>query len=481
MEVKNLYDIWVCTLILTLTLMKIISKKAFYLFIITSFSLTGCFVSKKPYFESEYYNKTISDLNNKKTEISFTEDSLSAGFSKLSITPLVKDSDRERLSRAERVPIAGFGQAKTKWATGVHDSIFVRAVAIKAGNNLSVIMTADMLIMPPDLIDSVIVQLSKKGIKREQLFFTATHTHSGIGGWGYGLLARMMAGKGNPQIKEWLVLQMNNAVLTAITDLKPASIATGSRNIPAFIRNRLTGNPDYDNNDLNYIIIRQKDGLTGIITSYGAHATTVGRKNTLLSADYPGYLVRKIEASENCFAMFCGGSMASQAPAGNGEQFDNARYIGESLADSLLSSMNNASLEDRITTSSLSLKISLPRYHMRMTRQIYLSTGLSRSLMAKPENVYLQALRINNLIWYFTPGDFSGEMALLQKRLLAGEGFSTMITGYNGNYVGYIIPSKYFYMKHYEPVMMGWFGPYMGDYISEMMDKMGFIMTGEKR
>jgi hypothetical protein len=179
--------------------------------------------------------------------------------------------------------------------------------------------------------------------------------------------------------------------------------------------------------------------------------------------------------------MFCGGSMASQAPAGKGEQFDNARYIGESLADSLLSSMNNASLRDRIKTSSLSLKISLPRYHMRMTRKIFLSTGLSRSLMARPENVYLQALRINNLVWFFTPGDFSGEMALFRKRVLAGEGFSTMITGYNGSYVGYIIPSKYFYMKHYEPVMMGWFGPNMGDYISEVMDRMGTLMTGEKR
>jgi hypothetical protein len=460
--------------------MNIISKKAFYLFIITSVSLTGCFVSKKPYFQSKYYNKTISDLNNKKTAVTFTEEPVSAGFSKISITPIVKDAKGERLQRKERVPIAGFGQAKTKWATGVHDSIFVRAVAIKAGNDLSVILTADMLIMPPDLIDSLLVQLARKGIKREQLFFTATHTHSGIGGWGYGMLARMMAGKENPLIKNWLVSQMNNAVLMAVTDLKPALIASGSRNIPAFIRNRLTGNPDYDNNDLDYIIIKQENGRNGIITSYGAHATTVGRKNTLISADYPGYLVKKIEATENCFAMFCGGSMASQAPAGKGEQFENARYIGESLADSLLSSVNNNNLRDKIKTSSVSLKMSLPRYHMRMNKKIYLSTGLSRSLMARPENVYLQALRINNLIWYFTPGDFSGEMALIQKKLLAGKGFSTMITGYNGSYVGYIIPSKYFYMKHYEPVMMGWFGPYMGDYISEMMDRIGAVVTGEK-
>ena len=36
-----------------------------------------------------------------------------------------------------------------------------------------------------------------------------------------------------------------------------------------------------------------------------------------------------------------------------------------------------------------------------------LSTSLSEKLMPYPENVYLQALRLNNLIWFFTPGDFS--------------------------------------------------------------------------
>lgn len=452
--------------------MKLNSYKAFCLTLLFSFLSNSCTVVKKPYFQSNYYKITSTDLEKKKSEVLFTDDSISSGFSRVSITPDIRYSTEHRQARREKIPIAGFGQVKTKWATGVHDSIFVRSIALKAGKTLSIIVSADMLIMPPDLIDSLVAQLSHEGIKREQLFFSATHTHSGIGGWGYGILARMMAGKENPTIKRWLVSQMKEAVSDAIADLQPSRIASGSISLPWFVRNRLTGNPAYNNNDFEFIVLQQKKGRQGILTSYSAHATTIGRKNTLISADYPGYLVRKIETENGCFAMFCGGSMASQAPAGKGDQFENAKYIGESLADSLMSRINNTELQEKIVTSSISLKISLPEYHMRMTRTINFTTGLSNSLMAAPENVYLQALRINNLIWFFTPGDFSGEMALLQKKLLAGDGFSTMITGYNGSYVGYIIPSKYFYMKHYEPMMMGWFGPGMGDYIMDIMDQM---------
>ena len=92
--------------------------------------------------------------------------------------------------------------------------------------------------------------------------------------------------------------------------------------------------------------------------------------------------------------------------------------------------------------------------------------------MPLPKNVYLQALRINNLIWFFTSGDFSGESALQIKNLLAAKGYEAIVSGYNGSYVGYIIPGKYFYLDHYETKLMGWFGPTMGDYTMDLIDQM---------
>ena len=441
--------------------------------ILITFIINSCAVVKTPYLKTEYYQNTVSRIDSIKSEICYSNDSIYAGFSRISITPDLNNSVKKpEDGRLKKVPIAGFGQMKTKFATGIHDSIFVKAVALKASQQLVIIISADLLIMPPNIIDSVSSILSEEGFQRNQLFFSATHTHSSIGGWGFGFLAKIIAGKENIDLEKWLIMQIKKAVTSAVSDLHPARIGTGSFNGSPYTLNRITGDQGKKNDEFNYLIIEQIGKRNAIIGSFSAHATTIGRKNTLISADYPGYWERKMENTEADIALFCGGSMGSQSPVCKGNDFECAKYIGESLADSISLTLKGVKLYDKTGISSLSLPILLPEYHMRLTANINLTSGLSKRLMPLPEDVYLQALRINDLIWFFTPGDFSGESALMIKNLLAGEGYQAIISGYNGSYVGYIIPSEYFYLDHYESKSMSWFGPTMGDY---MMDIIGQI------
>lgn len=441
-------------------------------------SLAGCAVVKTPYFQTDYYRNTVSSLDKLKPEIKQESDSVYAGFSKNSIIPDSMIISGKR--KPGKIPIAGFGQLKTKYATGIHDSVFVRAIALKTGDQTSVIISAEMLIMPPNIIDSVLVVLADRGIKGSQLFFTATHTHSSIGGWGYGLLAKMMAGKRNRDIEQWLTMQLANTASEAITDLQPATIGAGSFEAPQFIRNRLTGNPEHNNSSFDFIVAGQVNGKKGIIGIYSAHSTTIGRKNTLLSGDYPGFWSRKLERSASDIAMFCSGSTGGQSPAGKGSAFESAAFIGESLADSVVAKIHLVNMHSKVRFSSLSLNMDLPEYHVRLTSGLNLTTRMSERLMPAPRNVRLQALKINNLIWFFTPGDFSGESALMIKSNLAGKGYYPVVTGYNGSYVGYILPGKYFYLDHYEPRMMGWFGPTMGDYTLELMQLMSGALINSR-
>jgi len=125
-------------------------------------------------------------------------------------------------------------------------------------------------------------------------------------------------------------------------------------------------------------------------------------------------------------------------------------------------------MRDSVILAPLSLKIELPPYHIRLTPRISLSSYLSRKLMPEPRNVYIQAVRIGNLIWITVPAELSGELALQIKNSLSSFGYDCMITSFNGSYIGYIIPGKYFYMDKYEP-KMGWFGPYLGDYTMDLI------------
>src|SRR5690606_6443594 len=167
------------------------------LLVVVYFSATGPVVNT-PYFDSDYFKKSCAEINSLKNNVTPAQGKLYAGFSKVSITPtLNSDSDDIATGKFIQLPLAGFGARKGAPATGIHDSIFVKAVALKVDNNLAVFVGADLLIMPPNISDSVMVVLAKKGFTREQIYFSATHTHSSLGGWGPGFMGKQFAGDEN--------------------------------------------------------------------------------------------------------------------------------------------------------------------------------------------------------------------------------------------------------------------------------------------
>lgn len=446
--------------------------------VVSLFFLISCQVDKTPYFKSSYYQKTETRLDSLQKKRVQNTDFVEAGFSKVSITPGVGYTmDNIEKGQFKVAPLAGFGARKGQSATGTHDSIFVKAAAIKVGAQLVFIVGADLLIMPPNIIDEVTILLQKKGIQRSQVFYSASHTHSSIGAWGPGFIGEQFAGKANSNINQWLVLQISKAVTSAISDLKPAQIGNGYFNAAPYTKNRLIGETGTKNNDFNFISIQQNGGRKAVIGSFGAHATTIGAENMQFSADYPGYWQHKMEQGSVDLAIFCGGSVGSQSPSGEGKGFEKPKKMGESLADSLVIHLAKVVLKDQINLSSMSLKVDLPEYHLRLTTQINFTTWLSKKLMPLPENVYVQVIKIGNLIWLTAPCDFSGEFAKQLKDALAAKGYNANVTSFNGSYVGYIIPGKYFYLDAYEPKTMGWFGPNMGEYTFELLRRLSEIIT----
>ena len=445
------------------------------LFILVSISL----VRRTSYFNEEYFKVTAARIDTIRSAATIRATPLEAGFAKVSITPELTDSENNYLEgKFDRFPLAGYGDRKGKPAAGVHDSIFVKAVALKVNSEILVFTGADLLIMPPNIADSVVKILAPKGIKRNQIIFSATHSHSGPGGWAPGFIGKQFAGDENKDIQRWLALKISECITLAINDLKPASIGTGNFNAENYTRNRVMGESGTKNNDFSFIVLRQAGYKKAIIGSFSAHATTLGEENMEISGDYPGYWQRRIESTSADIALFCAGAIGSQSPVGKGEQFDKAKFIGESLADSVNAHLGAVVLNDKPVISIVSTKIGLPDYHIRLTPKINLSTFWSKRLMAQPENVYLQEIRIDDMVWITTPGDFSGEYAQQIKNTLHAEGFKSNVTSFNGSYVGYIVPGRYFYLGGYEPGLMGWFGPDMGEYTMDVMRQISEIVTG---
>lgn len=434
-------------------------------------------VDHDPYFKESYYQTTIARLDSLQPITS--NGAIEAGFARVSITPQLQSSkDDGELGQFKQMPLAGYGARKGKYASGVHDSIFVKAAAIKVGGQTMVIVGADLLIMPPAIIDSVTALLAADGIQRSQVYYSASHTHSSLGAWGPGIIGKEFAGEENPVLEHWLARQIAAAVRGAVADLKPATISTGNFTIPQYTANRLIGKTGNKNDDFTYIRLEQKGARKAIIGSYSAHATTLGADNLAISADYPGYWQRKLEASGFDCAVFVAGSVGSQSPAADGDGFDKPKQLGEALADSLTSQLAKQSAADTISLAAITLQMQLPEYHIRLTEELNLSSAVSHQLLPFPDHAYLQAMRLGKMIWITTPCDFSGEFAMQLKLALAADGYLCNVSSFNGGYVGYIIPERYFYLDAYEPRVMGWFGLNMGEYMMDLIRQLSRKLAG---
>ena len=435
-------------------------------------------VDHTPYFESDYFEQSLLRIDSVKNLSSQVNDKLLAGFSKVSITPLLNQSEENyREGEFTEVPLAGYGGRKGAPATGVHDSIFVKVAAMKVGEELIFLVSADLLIIPPNMVDSVLKILSENGIRREQLFFSATHTHSSLGAWGSGFVAKQFAGDENNNLVKWLAIKTAEAITTAENDLKPAQIASGNFNAGQYTRNRLVGELGTKNDDFSFIFIEQTRYKKVVIGSFSSHSTTLGDENMEISADYPGYWARKMENTFADYALFFAGSMGSQSPVSKGEGFEKAKFLGEALADSLIKHLKKTKPEEHVSFSHVSLEIPLPKFQIRLTTKRNLSAFLSQKLMPYTYGAWVQAFRFGDMVWITTPADFSGEYAVPLKNAIKARGFHSNVTSFNGNYLGYIIPGKYFYLDKYESKTMGWFGPYMGDYTMHLTGQLTEIVT----
>lgn len=435
-------------------------------------------VDHTPYFEKDYFEKSLSRIDSLKNTCSQVNDNLLAGFSKVSIVPVLNQpQENYHEGKFTEVPLAGYGGRKGAPATRVHDSIFVKVAALKVGEELIFLVSVDLLIIPPNMVDSVMKILSEYDIRREQLFFSATHTHSSLGAWGSGFVAKQFAGEENPNLLKWISLKTAEAVIAAEKDLKPARIASGNFNAGQYTRNRLVGEQGTKNDDFSFIFIEQPGHKKAVIGSFSAHSTTLGEDNMKISADYPGYWARKIENSSADYALFFAGSMGSQSPLSKDEGFEKAKFLGEALADSLTNHLKKTEPEEQVIFSNVSLEMPLPEFQIRLTTKRNLSAFLSQKLMPYTYGVWLQAFRIGDMVWITTPADFSGEYAVLVKNTLTANDFHSNVTSFNGSYLGYIIPGKYFYLDKYEPKTMGWFGPYMGDYTMDLIRQLTEIVT----
>lgn len=400
---------------------------------------------------------------------------LRAGWARAKLTPVLSAAQDDPIQgHFRQVPLAGYGQRAGAPATGVHDDVWVKAFAFASRGSTGVMVSADALIIPREISELAAMDLAATtGLKREQIYFSATHTHCSLGGWGQRFVGEAFAGPYNPAVQLWFAQQLATAARGALADLQPAELGQGSFAAPELVRNRLVGDRGEVDPEFTVLLIRQADGDRAVIGSYSAHATVLGADVREFSGDYPGVWQRAVEASGIQQAAFFAGGVGSHSPRAPQGGFEGTKAMGEALASRTAALLPQIPLSPSVDFAASLAVISLPDLQVRLTDSIRLRPWVARNLMPPlSETTLLQAFRFGNRVWLSTPCDYSGELALQLKAKAREAGIQAVVTSFNGDYVGYVIPSKYYHLDGYEPRVMNFYGARISEVFADTLAKL---------
>ena len=418
-------------------------------------------VDRVPYQQMSFYAEMNHRLDSLQGAFRLTpdQDPLELGWAKVNMTP------------AQAVPLAGYGARDPKRMEGVQDSGYVRTVIFKKGKHKAAFITADLLIIHPEISRRVYEGLPPDW-HADQLFFSATHTHSGIGSWAPGLVGRLFSGRYDPEMVEFLSSRILKSLEAAGQQLRPGGLAYGDLVVDELVRNRVS--PEGRVDSALRMLVLQRDSAMGILNFYSAHATCLSDDFHLLSGDYPGALNQKLDADSALqFAAFGAGAMGSMGLKTPGKTaLDCTDFMAEKLYEQvkLFLLLTNNATHDPSWIRSFRLKLPLRQPRFKITKNLALRPSLFHQAFGSYEH-HLSVLVLGKILLIGVPGDFSGELALPLYQKARDMGYQLVITSFNGDYMGYIIRDKWYDLPGYEARTMSWYGPDAGSYVSEVISR----------
>ncbi len=224
---------------------------------------------------------------------------LRAGAAKTTITPDVK---------ATKVYMAGFGNNRV--ATGVHDDLFVRCLALGVGEQTIAICSADLIGLFYDDVLKIREKAGAQAPELTHLIVASTHVHEGpdtMGLWGptpfqSGIDERYM---------DWRDDRIATTAAQSIHAMQDARLTLARDNHPLLALLQSDGRPPYVKDP--YLFVMRLDAADGApiatLVNWSDHPETLGGKNTEITADYPHWLCQYLEEHGDGVALFFNGSI----------------------------------------------------------------------------------------------------------------------------------------------------------------------------
>ncbi|MFN8308552.1 MAG: neutral/alkaline non-lysosomal ceramidase N-terminal domain-containing protein [Chitinophagales bacterium] len=412
-------------------------------------------LNSMPYRNCNFYKKEMQCISQLPKQFS-SEGKLSAGWFKCSLVPPIT------------TPIAIDADRGGKHWQQVHDTVYARAFVFSNGKQKTAFVSCELLIVPPVVVQKVNAKLRLHGFSEQNIFYTATHTHSSIGAWHPSPVGEIFAGKYDERVPEFFANQIVIAILNAEKAKAPVKLFYKEIPTANLVCNRLVGKDGRVDSTLRMVFLEHENGESAAIVSFAAHATCLHKGTMEVSGDWPNTLITKMEDHKIVsFACYAAGAVGSHGPVeARKNKWDEVRY----MADGVFSGIEKAKPNAVPTSGSLGM-LHVPLYlresSLRVNSHFALRSCWFEKFFGK-EKVYINVWNVGGIRFIGMPCDFSGE---LTANLLSGMSGPCVITSFNGGYIGYVTADERYGLNTYETRTMGWFGPSNGSYLVEVAKK----------
>jgi hypothetical protein len=431
--------------------LKITLSSIAILLLLAAFTLTT--VDWSPLEEQDYYHQTFNRLDSLELTSEQNEYWL-AGWGKSNYTPQ---------AAATLVGYKPRGHYEF-----VQDSSFVKTIIISNGKTTLAFINYELLIVHPYLANNIQTSIKKSGIPIDHIYFTATHTHSGMGGYIPGLMGKIAFGGYDPEIVSLLESKTLSALQNALATLDTATITYKRTITEGLISNRFVENDPVDA-FIRQLIIQKDNGQKANLMTFAGHPTILSSKFMGLSGDFPHYLTKELEEDDFDFVLFAAGAVGSQRADAGGNEIQHAISYAAKLKEVIKADTSQVAVSAKDFIFHR-VNIDLRDAHYRISDNIRLRPWVFNALFGDA-NVHLDLLKIGNVLMVGSSAELSGVFMADWEKLAQEKGLHFLLTSFNGGYMGYVTPDAYYNYHYHEVRDMNFYGPYNGQYYKELISK----------
>ena len=359
---------------------------------------------------------------------------------------------------------------------GVIDPLTVNVMWLDCGKNEGVVfVSADLIGLTGSDVNQIRGQMSdfceRTGCKG--VVVSCTHTHAGIDTVGYW--GRLPASGKNKKFMLQLTATIKLLSNYAYNSRKSGKLYSGFINVPeAAVDGR---EPDFYDDRLSRLRFVPDDGSKETwFLNYCAHPNTLGKNNSMVSADYPCYIRRKINEAKSTNILFSTGATASISIKNIvSEPLQNTVRAGTLLGEKALEINNDKELEPRILFSQKFYSAPVDNtvlYMMKLLNVVSAEVVKAKSSLGVGLRSEIDYIKIGDFTVLTVPGEIfpelvypghyfnaenssTGDPGTVNPETLSeiAEDENIVIFGVTNDMAGYIVPPNEFILNISQPYL----------------------------